>query len=137
MAKEGMFFKKVGNLNKHAVPHNSLLFQCVWACILVLSGTFDQLTDMIIFVVFLFYGATALGVFILRKKMPDANRPYKVWGYPFVPAIVILISTALFINTIIVQPREAGIGMVLLLTGIPMWYYFKRKNKISSPSDSN
>ena len=129
MAKEGMFFKKAGELNKYAVPGNSLLMQCVWACILVLSGTFDQLTDMIIFAVFVFYGATALGVFILRKKMPDAPRPYKVWGYPFVPAIVILFSAALFINTIITQPREAGIGMVLMLTGVPMWYWFNRKTK--------
>jgi basic amino acid/polyamine antiporter, APA family len=128
MAIEGKFFKKVATLNKHAVPANSLLFQCIWACILVLSGTFDQLTDMIIFAVFVFYGATALGVFILRKKMPDAPRPYKVWGYPVVPAIVIIISAALFINTIITQPREAVIGLVLMLTGVPMWYWFNRKS---------
>lgn len=127
MAKEGLFFKKVGELNKFSVPGNSLWYQCVWACILVLSGTFDQLTDMIIFAVFVFYGATALGVFILRKKMPDAPRPYKVWGYPVVPAIVILFSAALFINTIIARPREAGIGIVLMLTGVPMWYWFNRK----------
>lgn len=128
MAKEGLFFKSAGELNKAAVPGNSLLMQCVWACILVLSGTFDQLTDMIIFAVFLFYGATAVGVIILRKKMPDAPRPYKVWGYPVVPAIVILFSAGLFINTIITQPREAGIGSILMLTGVPMWYWFNRKN---------
>jgi APA family basic amino acid/polyamine antiporter len=128
MAKEGLFFKKVGDLNKHSVPANSLLYQCVWACILVLSGTFDQLTDMIIFAVFVFYGATALGVFILRKKMPDAPRPYKVWGYPVVPAIVIIISAGLFINTIYAKPIEATYGIILMLTGIPMWYWFNRKN---------
>jgi APA family basic amino acid/polyamine antiporter len=100
---------------------------------LVLSGTFDQLTDMIIFAVFVFYGATAFGVFILRKKMPDANRPYKVWGYPIVPAIVILFSAALFVNTIATQPREAGIGMALMLTGVPMWFWFKRKKKDINP----
>ena len=128
MAKEGLFFKKVGELNKYVVPGNSLIYQCVWAIILVLSGSFDQLTDMIIFAVFVFYGATALGVLILRKKMPDAPRPYKVWGYPVVPAIVILISAGLFINTIIARPREAAIGLVLMLTGVPMWYWFNRKN---------
>jgi basic amino acid/polyamine antiporter, APA family len=127
MAKEGLFFKPVAKLNKHASPVISLLYQCVWACILILSGTFDQLTNMIIFAVFAFYGATALGVFILRKKMPDAPRPYKVWGYPIVPGIVIVISAALFINTIITQPREAGIGLVLMFTGVPMWYWFNRK----------
>ena len=127
MAKEALFFKKVSKLNRHDVPGNSLLYQCVWACILVLSGTFDQLTDMIIFAVFVFYGATALGVFILRKKMPDAPRPYKVWGYPIVPAIVIIISAGLFINTIVTRPREAIFGLVLMLTGVPMWYWFNRK----------
>jgi APA family basic amino acid/polyamine antiporter len=94
---------------------------------LVLSGTFDQLTDMIIFAVFVFYGATALGVFILRKKMPDAPRPYRVWGYPVVPAIVIIVSVGLFINTIAARPREAVFGMVLMLTGVPMWYWFNSK----------
>ena len=75
MAKEGLFFKKVARLNNKHVPANSLLYQSVWACLLVLSGTFDQLTDMIIFAVFIYYGATTLGVFILRKRMPDAPRP--------------------------------------------------------------
>jgi APA family basic amino acid/polyamine antiporter len=130
MAKEKLFFKKAGELNKHSVPGNSLLMQCVWACILVLSGTFDQLTNMIIFAIFIFYGTTALGVFILRRRMPDAPRPFKVWGYPVVPAIVILISAGLFINTIIVQTREAAIGLVLMLIGVPMWYWFSRKKEV-------
>jgi len=128
MAKEGLFFSPVAKLNKAQAPGNSLVYQCVWGCLLVLSGTFDQLTDMIIFAVFIYYGATTLGVFILRKKMPDAPRPYKVWGYPFVPAIVILFCACLFINTIITRPREAAIGMVLMLTGIPMYYWFNRRN---------
>ncbi|MES1216923.1 MAG: amino acid permease [Bacteroidota bacterium] len=129
MAKEGMFFKKVGMLNKASVPGNALLYQCIWGCILILSGTFDQLTDMVVFVIFFFYGATALGVFILRKKMPDAPRPYKVWGYPAVPAIIVLFSAVLFINTIIARPREAGIGLVLMLTGVPMYFWFKSRMK--------
>jgi len=124
MAAEGMFFKPVSKLNKSHVPANSMVFQGVWACVLVLSGTFDQLTDMIIFSVFLYYGATALGVFILRRKMPDAPRPYKVWGYPIVPAIVVVFSAVLFLNTIYSRPREAAIGMGLMLIGIPFYYYF-------------
>ena len=132
MAREGYFFKKVAKLNSFSVPGNSLLYQCVWACILVLSGSFDQLTDMIIFAVFIFYGATALGVFILRKKIPDAPRPYKVWGYPVVPAIVILISAGLFINTIYARPVQATYGLILMLTGVPMWYWFNRKKDTRS-----
>lgn len=139
MAKEGLFFKKVAKLNDNHAPGNSLLYQCVWACILVLSGTFDQLTDMIIFAVFIYYGATTLGVFILRKKMPDAKRPYKVWGYPVVPAIVILFCACLVFNTFFSRPREAAIGVVLMLTGVPMYWWFKKKNAQSetgpSPAD--
>lgn len=129
MAKEGMFFSSVAKLNDKQTPANSLTYQCVWAAVLVLSGSFDQLTDMLIFAVFIYYGATAVGVFILRRKMPDAERPYKVWGYPFVPAIFVLFCAALFLNTFISRPREAAIGVVLMLTGIPMYWWFKRNKK--------
>jgi APA family basic amino acid/polyamine antiporter len=127
MAKQGMFFPSVGKLNKAQAPANSMWLQGIWACILVLSGTFDQLTDMIIFAVFIYYGATALGVFILRKKMPDAPRPYKVWGYPIVPAIVVLFSAVLFFNTIYARPREAAIGMVLMLVGVPIYLVLSKR----------
>ena len=129
MAREKLFFSGASKLNKANVPSISLLWQGIWASILVLSGTFDQLTDMIIFAVFIFYGATALGVFILRIKMPDADRPYKVWGYPFVPAIFILFCIGLFINTIVTRPREAAIGVVLILLGIPVYLYLQKRNK--------
>ena len=129
MAKQGMFFPKLAKLNTAHAPVNSLWYQGTWACILVLSGTFDQLTDMIIFAVFIYYGATTLGVFILRKKMPDAPRPYKVWGYPVVPAIVVLFSAALFFNTIYARPREAAIGMVLMLTGVPIYLVLRKRKK--------
>ena len=135
MAREGMFFSKVARLNDKQTPVNSLIFQCVWASVLVLSGSFDQLTDMLIFAVFVYYGATALGVFILRKKMPDAERPYKVWGYPVVPAIFILFCAGLFINTFITRPREAGIGLVLMLTGVPMYFWFKKRAAGRKPED--
>jgi APA family basic amino acid/polyamine antiporter len=127
MAREKLFFSGIGKLSKTNVPYNSLLWQGIWASLLVLSGTFDQLTDMIIFAVFIFYGATALGVFILRRRMPNAHRPYKVWGYPFVPAIFILFCIGLFFNTIVTRPREAAIGMALILSGIPVYFLFRRK----------
>jgi APA family basic amino acid/polyamine antiporter len=127
MAREKLFFSGIAKINKANVPSNSLIWQGIWASILVMSGTFDQLTDMIIFAVFIFYGATALGVFILRRRMPDVNRPYKVWGYPFVPAIFILFCIGLFFNTIITRPREAAIGMILILSGIPVYFFLKRK----------
>jgi len=95
--------------------------------VLVLSGTFDQLTDMVIFAVFIFYGATTFGVFILRRRIPDVHRPYKVWGYPFVPAIFVVFCIGLFFNTIMTRPREAVIGMILILSGIPVYFFLKRK----------
>jgi APA family basic amino acid/polyamine antiporter len=127
MSRERLFFSGIGKLNKNNVPSNSLLWQGIWASLLVLSGTFDQLTDMLIFAVYIFYGATATGVFILRRRMPDAHRPYKVWGYPVVPAIFVLFCITLFFNTIITRPREALIGLALILTGIPVYFVLRRK----------
>jgi APA family basic amino acid/polyamine antiporter len=127
MAREKLFFQGIAKINNANVPSNSLMWQGIWASVLVLSGTFDQLTDMIIFSVFIFYGATALGVFILRQRIPEVHRPYKVWGYPVVPAIFILFCIGLFFNTIITRPREAAIGMILILSGIPVYFYLKRK----------
>jgi APA family basic amino acid/polyamine antiporter len=129
MAREKLFFSGIAKINNANVPSNSLMWQGIWASVLVLSGTFDQLTDMIIFAVFIFYGATTLGVFILRHRMPDAHRPYKVWGYPYVPAIFILFCIGLFFNTIITRPREAAIGLILIFSGIPVYFLLKRLNR--------
>jgi len=127
MSRDQLFLKGAGTLNKSNAPGNSLIWQGIWASVLVLSGTFDQLTDMIIFAVFFFYGATSLGVFILRRKMPDAPRPYKVWGYPVVPAIFILFCLILFFNTILTRPREAIIGLTLIFTGLPVYWFLHRR----------
>lgn len=127
MAKEKLFFSGISKINNANVPSNSLLWQGIWASVLVLSGTFDQLTDMIIFAVFIFYGATTLGVFILRRRMPDAHRPYKVWGYPIVPAVFILFCVGLFFNTIVTRPREAAIGLILIFSGIPVYFLLKKR----------
>jgi len=127
MARQGLFFRGTGRLNNRNVPSASLLWQGIWASVLVLSGTFDQLTDMLIFAVYIFYGATATGVFILRRRMPDAHRPYKTWGYPVVPALFVLFCVGLFFNTIITRPREAGIGLSLILLGIPVYFLLERK----------
>lgn len=129
MARQGLFFRGVGKLNSRNVPSVSLLWQGIWASILVLSGTFDQLTDMLIFAVYIFYGATVLGVFILRRRMPDAHRPYKTWGYPIIPAIFVLFCVGLFFNTIITRPREAGIGLSLIMLGIPVYFFLLRRGR--------
>jgi APA family basic amino acid/polyamine antiporter len=127
MAKEKLFFSKMDRLNSHHVPAKVIWVQGIWACLLVFSGTFDQLTDMIVFAIFFYYGLTTFGVFILRRRMPDAYRAYKMWGYPVIPAFFILFCIGLIINTIITQPREAIFGLILMLTGVPFWLWFKRR----------
>jgi APA family basic amino acid/polyamine antiporter len=128
MSREGLFFTAIGKLNSRNVPGNSLLWQGIWSSVLVLSGNFDQLTDMLVFAVYIFYGAMAAGVFILRYRMPDAFRPYKVWGYPLVPALFVLFCAGLFVNTFITRPREALIGLFLIMTGVPVYFLFRRRN---------
>ncbi|MBN1789722.1 MAG: amino acid permease [Bacteroidales bacterium] len=130
MAKDRLFFKGVIDIHpRYNTPNKALWLQGFWASVLVLSGSFDQLTDMLIFVVFFFYGATTLGVFIMRYREPALERPYRVWGYPFIPALFVLFCVLLVIITCFTNPREAGIGLLLVLAGIPFyWYWRRRKN---------
>ncbi len=128
MARDGLFFPKAAHIDPVShTPNNALWMQGLWACMLVLSGSFDQLTDMLIFAAFFFYGATAFGVFLLRRREPDAERPYRVWGYPVVPALFVLFCVALIVITCITHPREALIGTVLMVTGIPFYFYWTQE----------
>jgi APA family basic amino acid/polyamine antiporter len=128
MAKDGLFFRRAGEIHpKFNTPNPALWMQGVWACLLVLSGSFDQLTDMLIFAAFFFYGATAFGVFVMRRRAPEAERPYKVWGYPVVPALFVLFCASLIVVTCSTHTREAGLGVALMLTGVPFYYYWNKK----------
>lgn len=128
MARDKLFFKSAATCHsKFKTPYISLVVQGFWASVLVLSGTFDQLTDMLMFASFIFYAAGAYGVFVLRKKMKDAERPYKVFGYPYIPAIAVLFFTTIFFVTIIESPRNAGIGLALVLPGIPFYLFWRKK----------
>ena len=127
MAKDNLFFKKVGLLNKNSVPANALIIQAVWASILCLSGTYGQLLDYVIFAVLIFYMLTIAGVFILRKKKPKAERPYKAFGYPFLPALYILLAAAISIILLIYKPQYTWPGLIIVLLGIPVYYFKNRK----------
>ncbi len=127
MAHDGLFHASVKKTNKSDVPGNAMIVMCIWSCLLVLSGSFDQLTDMLIFASFLFYGAGAAGVFVLRKKMADAPRAYKVPLYPVLPVLFIAFCAVLVANSVYSRPREAGIGLLLILIGIP--FYKKAKSE--------
>jgi APA family basic amino acid/polyamine antiporter len=128
MARDGLFFKAAATCHpKHHTPSTSLIIQAVWTSVLLMSGTFDQLTDMVVFAGFLFYGASAFGVFVLRRSMKDAHRPYRVTGYPVLPAIFIIFCLVLVVVTIVERPRDAGLGMVLILAGLPFYFYWRKR----------
>ena len=131
MAKDGLFFKKAGTLNANAVPQWALWAQCVVACLLCLSGGYGNLLDMISFVVVIFYVLTILGIFILRKKQPDTERPYKAFGYPFLPAIYILMGTAFCVLLLIFKTKYAAWGLAITLAGIPLYYLAARKKNVA------
>jgi len=122
MAKDGLFFKKTGELNKNNVPEFALWIQCIVASILCLSGKYGDLLDMISFVVVMFYALTILGIFILRKNRPDAERPYKAFGYPLLPAIYILMAIAFCVLLIIYKPAFTWPGLIIVLAGIPIYF---------------
>jgi basic amino acid/polyamine antiporter, APA family len=122
MAKDGLFFKKAANLNKNSVPEFALWIQCLVAALLCLSGKYGDLLDMISFVVVLFYALTIIGIFILRKKRPDAERPYKAFGYPVLPVIYIILALIFCVFLILMKPLYAGIGLGIVLIGIPLYY---------------
>lgn len=129
MAKDGLFFKKVGQLNSMAVPQTALWIQALVASIWSLSGKYGQLLDMISFVVVLFYMLTILGIFILRKTQPDAERPYKAFGYPFLPALYIVMGLAFCILLIIYKPEFTWPGLIIVLLGVPLYYLAISRNK--------
>lgn len=128
MARHGLFSGRVNYIHpRFNTPSTALGIQAVWASLLVFSGSFDQLTDMLIFASFIFYGSIAAGVFVLRRKEPSVYRPYKVVGFPIVPLIFVLFCATLIVNTLITRPREAGIGLFLILIGTPFYIYWTRK----------
>ncbi len=128
MARDGLFFKKAAHCHPvYNVPTYALVFQAIWASVLVFSGSFDQLTDMLIFAAFIFYGLGGAGVFVLRLRHPLTIRNFKVPGYPFVPAIFILFCIGLVGNSILERPYESGIGLALMATGLPFYWFWANK----------
>ncbi len=129
MARDNRFFKQAAIIHpKFQSPANALIIQCIWACILTFSGTFNQLITYIIFASWIFYGMSAGAVIILRKKKPDMERPYQIPFYPWIPIIFILFAIFLTVNTILEAPRDAAIGSGLILAGLPLYYYWKKND---------
>ena len=129
MAKDGLMFAPLGKLSATGAPAVSLIVQGIWACLLALSGSFDTLTDYVIFGSWIFYALATSSVFVFRRKFPDTVRPYKAFGYPVVPIFFLLVAGWLLINTMITAPTQAFAGILLILVGLPVYYYLTRRNQ--------
>ena len=128
MARDRLFFRKAGTLNANRVPAAALILQSVWTALLCLTGTYGQLLDYVIFAALVFYVLTTIGLFILRRKRPDIERPYKAVGYPFLPALYIALAGCVMV-LILLSPTssmQALFGLALVLLGIPVYFIWRR-----------
>jgi len=129
MSRDGLFFKSCGKLDaKTGVPKNSLWMQWVWTCVLCLSGSYGQLLDYVMFAVLVFYVLTILGLFVLRRKRPDAPRPYKAFGYPVLPAMYIVMATWICGVLLRYKPQYTWPGLMLVLLGVPVYWIWQRRS---------
>jgi len=127
MARNRLFFQQAAKVHpKFKSPANALIIQAVWACALTFSGTYNQLITYIIFASWIFYAMSCAAVIILRKKRPEMKRPYKTPGYPYIPIIFILFAVFLTFNTILEAPRDAAVGVGIILAGLPLYFYWKK-----------
>jgi APA family basic amino acid/polyamine antiporter len=127
MAQDGLFFKKAGELNDKEVPARALWVQGIWASLLCVTGKYGDLLTYATFASLLFYMLTIGGLFILRKREPDAERPYKALGYPFIPLLYIVITASICLALLIYDTRNTGLGLGIVALGVPVYYLFLRK----------
>ena len=130
MARDGLFFRTAAVVHpRFKTPGNSTILLCLWSCVVVLSGWFDDLYNFVIFGSWILYLLTALSVFVLRRKRPDLARPYRVIGFPYVPVLFIGVASLLLISTIQTRPRESLMGLGLMALGVPFYFYWKARNR--------
>ncbi|HEY9167716.1 MAG TPA: amino acid permease [Candidatus Kryptonia bacterium] len=129
MARDKVFFSGAGRLNSKSVPGIALVVQGIWASLLCLSGTYSDLLDYVIFAVLIFFILTISAIFVLRKKRPDTERPYKAFGYPVVPGLYIIVAAAIAVDLLIFKPRYTWPGVIIVLCGIPAYYLWKNLRK--------
>jgi APA family basic amino acid/polyamine antiporter len=125
MAQDRLFFHNVGRLNRRGVPAAGLLLQGLWSVLLVFSGTYNQLLEYVIFAALLFYVLTVTGLFVLRRTRPAAERPYRAFGYPWMPALYVLLCAAIMLDLLVVKPEFTWPGLIIVLTGIPVYFFWR------------
>ncbi len=126
MSESGAFFSGLARLSRSHVPVRAIVLTAVWSILLAATGSYDKLTDWAIFALWLFYGLNGAAVIVLRRKLPNLERPYRVWGYPVVPVIFVGVTAWLLINTLITSPLQTFAGIALMLVGLPLSWYFER-----------
>jgi APA family basic amino acid/polyamine antiporter len=128
MARDGLFFSRFSEVNAAShVPVWSIIIQAVWSSLLAVSGSYDQLTDYVIFASWIFYGMTTSAVLVLRRTMPDAPRPYKTLGYPLIPLVFVLVALGLIVNTLVARPVESATGLIVIALGLPVFLYCRHQ----------
>jgi APA family basic amino acid/polyamine antiporter len=127
MARDGLFFQTVGTLNRRHVPAAGLILQGAWSVLLIFSGTYTELLDLIMFAALFFYVLTVAGLFVLRRTRPDAERPYRVHGYPVVPGLYVLLCALIMLDLLIVRPEYTWPGLIIVLSGIPVYFFWRWK----------
>jgi len=130
MARDGLFFRGAGVLNAKAVPATALVVQGIWASLLCLSGTYGQLLDYVVFAVLIFYILTVIGIFTLRRKQPNADRPYRAFGYPVIPAFYVICAAAIAVDLLVLKPAYTWPGMIIVLLGIPVYFLWRKRAKV-------
>lgn len=125
MSRDGVFFRRVGEVHRrYRTPAFAIVVQAVWASVLALSGTYEQLFTYVVFVSLIFWIAATAAVFVLRRERPDLPRPYRTWGYPVVPLVFIVATVAILLNTLIARPVESLAGLTITILGVPVYFYW-------------
>ena len=131
MARDGVFFPVLAKVSPRThVPIRALAAQAAWASVLALSGSYDSLTDAVIFASWIFYGMTTASVFLFRRRLPDADRPYRTWGYPAVPVLFLIVTAWLLINTVWTNPVQNILGLLAIAAGLPIFWYYTRADRL-------
>jgi APA family basic amino acid/polyamine antiporter len=134
MAQDGLFFQAVGQLTHRGVPTAGLILQGLWSILLIFSGTYSQLLDYVIFAVLLFYVLTVVGLFVLRRTQPHLERPYKAFGYPFIPGLYVFLCAVIMLDLLVVKPEYTWPGLIIVLTGIPVYFLWRLSARLTGPS---
>jgi APA family basic amino acid/polyamine antiporter len=137
MAADGMFFKPLAKLSPRTrVPVNAVLAQAGWASVLAISGTYDTLTDSVVFASCLFYALSAAAVIVFRQREPDLPRPFRAWGYPYTPVAFVLVSVALLASALYATPKQALLGVGVIALGVPFYFYWARQQAPTAGDDA-